>query len=198
MDLEEKARKLLDSAVSDYDSVVTSSGWAELGAKDEVRGYQKTEGDRLFVKGEGFIKLTPDKIADYLWDLNNRKDYVEGLDSIKVHHEFTNLKVAHETIKLPWPLSPREIFYAMLKIKKEEDYLIIGRSIDFGLKESADNTRAELFIRAFHLKNVKNIATKMTYLNSGNPGGNVPAFVINQTVGRQAFMISKIRSLVIR
>lgn len=198
MDVKETASKALESALSDFESIIASSGWTELGAKDEVRGYQKIDGDRVLVKGEGFIKLTPDKIADFLWDLNNRKAYVEEVDTLKVHHDFGDIKVAHEVIKFPWPLSSREIFYALKKVKQEEDYLIIGRSIDFGLKESADNVRADVFIRAFHLKNVKNIATKMTYLNSGNPGGSIPAYLINQAAGRQAFLISKIRSLVIR
>lgn len=198
MDVKDIATKTLEGAITDFHSILSSSNWTELGVRDEVKGFQKSEGGKLFVKGEGFIKLAPEKIAEYLWNLNNRKEYIEELESLKILHEFDDIKVAHEVMKLPWPLSSREIIYALKKIKQDEDFFIVGRSVNIGIKENPDVVRADSFLRGFYLKNVKNIATKVTYINSGNPGGNIPTFAINQASARQAFLVSKIRSVVIR
>lgn len=198
MDVKEIARKTLESAISDFHSIFASSNWTELGVRDEVKGFQKTEGERVFAKGEGFIKLAPDKIADFLWDQNSRKGFIDDLETLEHLHEFEDIKIIHEIMKLPWPLSKREIIMAVKKVKQDEDYFIVGRSVNIGIKEDPNIVRADSFLRAYHLKNVKNIATKVTYINSGIPGGNIPTFVINQGLSRQAFLISKIRSLVIR
>jgi hypothetical protein len=154
MDFRETANIVIDEAVSDLELILSSSGWTDLGVKDEVTGYQKTDKDRILVKGEGIIKATPEKIADYLWDINNTKAYFEDLESLKVLYDYNDLKIIHEVMKFPWPFSCREVLLALKKIKQDKDYLIIARSVDIGIQEGSDNVRANAFIRAYNLKSI--------------------------------------------
>ena len=192
----ENAERVIALAVSEYESLTSRTNWEDLGTKDEVHGYRITEGDRVLTKGVVTIPHPPEAVARFLSDLSKRKSYMENLETTEVVHDFGELKILHELIKLPWPISNRDVVFASKKVVKGDDILIIAKSVDVGFNEIPDTVRAEVVLGVFFLKNIEDIATEVTHISGTDPKGSIPSAVVNAMSEKRAFLLSTIRPLI--
>lgn len=195
-DVREAANKVIEEGVAEFGRIITSGGWEDIGETEDVRRYKKQEGDRIFVKALGVINFAPSDVADFIINQSNRPKFIADLDSSKVLHDFPDLKIVHEVMKLPWPVSNRDSVFAMKRINQGEDVLVLSRSVNVGHPEVPDVVRADMIVIAYHLKNIEDIATEITFVGCVDPRGNIPVLVINQLAGTQCLAVSRIRNAI--
>jgi hypothetical protein len=192
----ESAEAAIHQAFIEFESLESRTNWEDLGVKDDVHGYRTSEGDRVLTKGVGTIGHPPEAVARFLSDLSKRKLYMENLEKTEILHDFGELKVLHEQIKLNWPISSRDVVFASKKVLKGEDIFIIAKSVDVGFPEVPDFVRAEVILGAFYLKNIEDIATEVTHISGTDPKGSIPSAVVNAMSEKRAFLLSTIRSVI--
>ena len=192
-DIREAANRVIDEGLAEFNRILSSEGWEDLGQTEEVRRFKKQEGDRVFVKAVGVINFLPSDIADFIANLENRHKFIHDLESINILHDYPDVKVAYETLKLPWPVSNRDTVFAIKKLNQGEDIMVITKSIEVGHPAVHNYVRAEMVVIAYHLRNIEDVATEVTYVGCADPKGHIPLLVINALAGSHCLGISKIR-----
>lgn len=192
---QESAEKSIQQALSEYESLKSNPNWEDLGIKDQVHGFSLFDGDRLYTKGQGTIPHPIQTVSNYLSDPLNRRQYMSHLESLQILHNYGDLKIIHEVLKLHWPVSNRDTVYATKSLKIGDDVVIISKSVEIGFQQTNGVVRAEVILGVFHLRNVEGVATEVTHISGTDPKGSVPKSFVNMMSKRRAFMISSIRDI---
>ena len=193
---QESAEKSIQQALSEYDSLKSNPNWEDLGSKNQVHGFRLLDGNRLYTKGVGTIPHPVQTVANFLSDPLGRRQYMSHLESIQILHDYGDLKIVHEVLKLHWPVSNRDLVYATKNIKAGGDVLIISKSVEIGFEQTNGVVRAEVLLGVFHLRTIEGVATEVTHISGTDPKGSVPKSFVNMMSKRRAFMISSIRDLI--
>ena len=97
-----------------------------------------------------------------------------------------NVRVIHGIMKMPGPVSNREIV-AVNTFKVDGDKTIIGnRSCDFPVQHDKDAELAKIYVGGFIFEKVDAGKTKVTNVSDMDPKGSIPGFVKNAIAGKRA------------
>jgi hypothetical protein len=191
--IRESAERAISEAKSLKSQISTAADWRSLGESKDVQGFQREDGDVVFVKGVCVINFPPNVIADFLWDNSNRSKYEDDVGSLNILHDFGDTRVELLHKKMPLIVDDRESLYAIKRENEGENILIIGRSIESNVPVTGGRVRATTHIQSYHLVDVEGIATEVTMIMGVNPNGSIPQVLITQLAGNAAFQLSRVR-----
>jgi hypothetical protein len=191
--IREQAEKVLQEALTIRSTLLAASDWVSLGESNNVHGYQKEQGDDVFVKGIITLNFPPQEVADFIWNPANREKFESDMGFFNILHDFGTYRVEHILKKLPWPVDNRDMVSIAKRENVGEDVHIYSRSIEVDVPLAEKTVRAFGLLNSYYLKNIEDIATEIIYIGGANPRGSIPHLVINQLAGQQAFHLSKIR-----
>ena len=96
------------------------------------------------------------------------------------------MNVFHAIMKMPGPVSNRQII-AVNTFKQEGDKVIIGnRSCNYPVQLDKDAELAKLHVGGFIFEKVDAGKTKLTNISDIDPKGSIPGFVKNAIAGKRA------------
>ena len=191
--LREQAEKVAQEALAIRTSLLAASDWRSLGETDGVHGYQREQGEDVFIKGVATVNFPPEQVADFIWNPENQGKFDADLGFYNILHNFGNIRIDHQLKKLPWPVDNRDMVSVTKRETVGEDIHIYSRSIELDVPLAEKTVRATGILNSYYLKNIEDIATEVLYVSGANPRGSIPHLIINQLAGKQAFHLSKIR-----
>lgn len=191
--IREQAEKVAEEAKTLRSVLLESTGWQDLGVKDGVHGYKKTEKGTVYLKGISTVPHPPKKVADFIWDPLNNSKFESQIGFFKILHNFGMIRIEHKMKNLPWPVYNRDMVSVALREEIGKDTQIITKSIDIGEPIPNRIVRATNFVSSYYLKDIEEKSTEINYITGVNPNGSIPLFLINILAERQAFHLSKIR-----
>jgi hypothetical protein len=191
--IREKADQAISEAKSLRTQILNAPDWRSLGENNDVQGFQREEGENVYVKGVCVINFPPDVIADFIWNNANRSKYEDDVGDIDILHTFGNTRVERFHKKMPLMIDDRETLCAIRRETDGDNILIIGRTIDIDVPVTEGRVRAINHINSYHLVDVEGIATEVTFIFGVDPKGNIPHSLITMLAGKAAFQLSKVR-----
>lgn len=191
--IREQAEKVAQEALTIRATLLAAPDWRDLGESDGVHGYQREQGEDVFIKGVAMVNFPPQDVADFIWNPANRVKFDSDLGFFNVLHDFGNIRVEHQLKNLPWPVDNRDMVSMNKRENVGEDIHIYSRSIQLDVPLAEKTVRADGILNSYYLKNIEDIATEILYVSGANPRGSIPHLIINQLAGKQAFHLSKIR-----
>jgi hypothetical protein len=191
--LRERSDQIIAEAKSVRQRLLAANDWKSLGESNDMQGFQREEGDTVFVKGVAIINFPPNVIADFIWNNDNRSKYEDFLGSVNILHNFGDTKIELIHKKMPLIISDREILHVIRRENEGENVLIISRSIDLDVPVVEGRVRATSHILSYYLVNIEDIAAEVTLIIGANPNGSIPQVLLSQIAGKAAFQLAKIR-----
>ena len=101
-----------------------------------------------------------------------------------------NLKVLHMVMKMPGPVSNRQMV-VVNTFHQEGDKVIIGnRSCNYPVQLDKDAELAQAYVAGFIFEKVDAGKTKVTNISDMDPKGSIPGFVKNAIASKRAEMLA--------
>lgn len=146
------------------------------------------------VRSQGFIKMQPLNLLNYIWNCTNfksmKKIYPNTIlfDIIDVPNDDT--KVCYQINKNPL-IAARDSVYIQTKLKIDKSYYVVAYSINSNKAPvNKDCVRTIINISAFILT-PENDGTRISYILHADPGGLIPAFIVNNYINEHIMMMIK-------
>lgn len=125
-----------------------------------------------------------------LQNVNHHKDWVYGtMDSHLINRKSTDTVYYYSSVNLPWPASNRDLT-VQLTFKRDND----GKTLHvraFGvnniLSEKPGLVRVPYSLGLWDIQTLNNGKIKIDYTFSVNPGGSLPAWLVNMMAVRGPF-----------
>jgi hypothetical protein len=131
------------------------------------------------------LKTTKAQLIKTLQDINNYKNWVYSTKTNKV----LNIPNAHETIyysisNLPWPLKDRDLIVQLtiLPAALKDKFEIQAKSLPDYLPIDDNFIRVPYSLALWNVTILNEKELNIDYTFSVNPGGSVPAWLVNSTL----------------
>jgi hypothetical protein len=159
------------------------SDWELRKDKDGITIYTRTpEGTNIKeYRVSAEIKSPPSEVYEFLTDLEYRPEWVikcmglEIIDTVENHIRY------HTGYDIPWPVSDRDLVVETESVLKDSSgmshLLTVGIDIDFPIEKGT--VRMEKYREEVFLEEVSSTTTLFRAEGFADPGGNIPAWIIN-------------------
>lgn len=150
------------------------------------------------------ISKSQDYLVSKIWDVDER--IVKAADpdilSWRTVESGENWKVCHQINSAPWPIWPRELLFAQVKIRDPstpfrfemgpQTTWLVGFSIkhDDVPPDSTKYVRANIHMTVWGFTYVGPTKTRVTRVVLADPGGYIPEFFVDATVGKHVRIIN--------
>jgi len=164
------------------------TGWKKIGESKGIVGYTrptpKSSVDEM--KGVGIIEAPVAVVEALIRDVPAATEYMYRCKEASVINtpEFkntTDTMYTYNVISMPYPASDRDVVAkADYSINKATGTVYVhAEGIKSGYKMDKKNVRMPLLIADYILVPKGPDKTEVTYIALGDPGGNLPSFIIN-------------------
>lgn len=178
------------------------SGWEFVKEQEGVRVYQKDHptSDVKFFKGIGVVEKGHEEVADYILDMDNRKDWDPLFLGGQVCFEISASKcVRRDAFYTPSPLHYNRDFltlYCQTRDSEAGEHYGISTTIkSVHVQESPDFVRADMFDTGFKItKDPRNEDhSQVTFITQVDPMGTYPSWLVDRVNLQQATYLINIR-----
>ena len=133
--------------------------------------------------GTAIYNVPIEAIGVAMMDVKNQKKWIKDCKKIvTIKDEGEGNGIWHYTINAPWPVSPRDMVLKMsAKFNLKKGILDIrGHALNNGIVPvNPKYVRITKINTYWHLQRISKNKTKITYISSQDPGGNLPAWIVN-------------------
>lgn len=174
---------MLALLLASHPHVNANPAWALRKEKEGIRIYTAKMPNECYkaVRVECFMTARAEQLLALLLDIDNNHEWVYKTKSSRLLKTINAREIIYYAqMESPWPFSNRDII-AHLKIKRESPKVITIESRaqpDF-IPEEEDVVRIKSSKAQWTITNVKENLIKVEYVIQFDPGGNIPAWLIN-------------------
>ena len=164
----------------------TSAKWKVKEEKPIAVWEMEVEG-RVAIKASNTINVPYEKCQEFFRDPVFMKSLQDNVVKMEVVWNKNDVRVIHGVMKMPGPVSNRELV-AVNTFKVEGDKTYVGnRSLkNFPVQAEKDTERAHLHVGGFIFEKVDAGKTKVTNISDMDPKGSIPGFVKNALASKRA------------
>lgn len=130
------------------------------------------------------FEASADKLIEILQDVNHHKDWVyKTTQSYLISRKNKDTLFYYSKIDLPWPASNRDAV-VQLSFRRDtvhKNLVIAVRSIPNLLPEKSNLVRVPYSLGLYDVTTLSGNRIKIDYTLSVNPGGSLPAWLVNYT-----------------
>lgn len=180
-------RYLILTLVALYLSVtlaIAQAEWKRVAARDGIKVYAKTVPDSKIraMKAECVLQAGVDEVIALLMDVEAAGQWVCHTKSCKLIKRVSDTELFYHTeVSLPWPLDNRD-FVTQLKVIKDEASGIVtvdAPAVPGIVPVREDVVRVSRSINRWLIRPLANGKVWIEYTLQVDPGGNIPAHVVN-------------------
>lgn len=159
-------------------------GWKRVAARDGIKVYSKTVPDSKIkaMKAECVLDARVGEVIALLLDVNAAEQWVCHTKSCKLIKRISDTELFYHTeVSLPWPLDNRD-FVTHLKVIKgtRSDEVTVEAPAIPGMVPARDGVvRVSHSINRWVIRTLPNGKTWIEYTLQVDPGGHIPAHVVN-------------------
>jgi len=132
---------------------------------------------------KGAIELAPSALLEFMWTFETeqwKKLTPETIEWQTLETINKNLQAVRSTIKLPWPLTPRELVMVKARFSEGDTQFLVFQSIEHDkAPETKDFVRATVYNSSW-IMTQDGSRTALTRIVQVDPSGNVPASISNR------------------
>lgn len=146
---------------------------------------RKNEGDRIKqFKAVSTIFASRMKIAEVVTRITDYPNWYPHCGEAKVRKIVSSTeRLVYYRVDLPWPADDRDCLMTMrVKVNKAKKETIIHFNNSEGEEKLSDAIRMTDADGFWKLTSLEDEKTKVTYQFSSDPGGNLPAWIINMFI----------------
>lgn len=167
---------------------VAPDDWKLVKQKDGIRIYtaHQKESPILAYRIETTIKGDLKQVYQQVVDFQGNKKFLDTVEEIRVLQKKPGEKVlVYMLFDLPWPFSDRD-FVNRMDMEVGRDTIVLRSSPAKDVVEPKDGVvRIRKFSERWLLTNHKEKGTKLSLQGYADPGGALPAWIINRFVVRE-------------
>lgn len=180
-------RYLILTLVALYLSVtlaIAQAEWKRVAARDGIKVYAKTVPDSKIraMKAECVLQAGVDEVIALLMDVEAAGQWVCHTKSCKLIKRVSDTELFYHTeVSLPWPLDNRD-FVTQLKVIKDEASGIVtvdAPAVPGIVPVREDVVRVSRSINRWLIRPLANGKVWIEYTLQVDPGGHIPAHVVN-------------------
>jgi hypothetical protein len=170
----------------------SQNNWVLKLDKEDIRVYTKSIDNSPFkaVRTVCTIEASLSRLTAVLLDINNSADWVYATKSCSLIKQSSPSELFYYSeVNVPWPASNRD-YIVQLKVSQDEKTKVItveGVNKPTFLPENKDVVRIHQSYSKWLIEPLKNGLVKVDYLLQVDPGGTVPAWLINMFATRGPF-----------
>lgn len=167
---------------------VSPDDWKLVKQKEGIRIYtaHQKESPILAYRIETTIKGDLKKVYHQVIDFEGNKKFLDTVEKIRILHRKPGEKVlVYMLFDLPWPFSDRD-FINRMDMEVGRDTIVLRSSPAADLVDPKDGVvRIRKFSEKWLLVKQPGQATKLSLQGYADPGGSLPAWIINRFVVRE-------------
>jgi hypothetical protein len=158
--------------------------WQLVKNEDGIKVYTRRLDDDKFkeVRADFELKATEDQLTALLQNITHHKEWSYGTkNTYLISKKGKDTLIYYSEISLPWPLSNRDLVIE-LSFKKDtlnNELFIKAKSIAGILPEKRNLVRVPFSLALWDVKLMPNKLLRIQYTFSTNPGGALPAWLVN-------------------
>ena len=158
--------------------------WQLIKNEDGIKVYTRRLNDEKFkeVKADFELRATQDQLIAVLQNIPHHKEWSYGTKrSYLINKKNRDTLIYYSEISLPWPLSNRDLVieFSFKKDTVNKTLLIQAKSIPGILPVNPKLVRVPFSLATWNVKTLSNKMLKVEYTFSTNPGGSLPAWLVN-------------------
>lgn len=167
-------------------------GWKAHGVKKGVERFTRDDGEKRFCLGRVRARHGLERMLEAVTWYPARFAWDDKLAGSRVVGSITPSTLVVEAIgKSMFGLSPRESCFVNHRMRFEDGYAIISRSVHHPrVPLPAGATRATVYVTAWVLLPVTEEETAVVYLAAFDPGGAIPQWVINRVLPDRPLLVA--------
>ncbi|MGV3601308.1 MAG: START domain-containing protein [Dyadobacter fermentans] len=168
---------------------VAQDGWRRVAKRDGIQVYAKTVTDSKIkaMKAECALDAGVEDVVALLLDVNAAGQWVCHTKSCRLIRRISNTELFYHTeVSLPWPLDNRD-FVTHLKVIRNatSDVVTVDAPAVPGVLPVKEGiVRVTHSVNRWHIRPLPNGKTWVEYMLQVDPGGHIPAHVVNMFASR--------------
>ncbi len=159
------------------------SAWKLSKSKDGIKVYTRTSKESVVkeFKAMTTVKLSLDQVTELFENVSDYHKWMANVSTCKLIQSINeNETLVYYTSELPWPINDRDMVVRIEKYESEDGSLCFYMSCeDDVLEEYDDYLRIKLANGVWEFTPNTDSSIEITYQFLGDPGGNLPAWVLN-------------------
>jgi len=164
--------------------VTAQDGWKLVKDKNDIKVYTRATEDSKIksYKGEAFLKADINDVLEILTDVGNSTEWIyQCIECRIINKESDTALVYYSVFDTPWPFQDRDVvLHLIVKQDYEHDSIILEYTgLDGYVEEYKKRVRIPEYYEVTTLTKVSNDLVKMTMEGYTDPGGSLPAWLIN-------------------
>ena len=141
---------------------------------------------RTAIKSSKTINIPIEKTVEFFKNPQFMKNLQDNVVKVDIPYSKGNIKVLHAVVKMPGPVSNRQMV-VVNTFHQEGDKVIIGnRSCNYPVQLDKDAELAQAYVAGFIFEKVDAGKTKVTNISDMDPKGSIPGFVKNAIASKRA------------
>jgi hypothetical protein len=158
--------------------------WQLVKNEDGIKVYTRLLNNEKYkeIKADFQLKATPDQLIGVLQNVSHQKDWSYGTKrAYIISKKGKDTLIYYSEISLPWPLSNRDLVIE-LSFKKDTINKILhiqAKSIAGILQAKPNLVRVPFSLAVWDVSILPDKQLKVQYTFSTNPGGALPAWLVN-------------------
>jgi hypothetical protein len=158
--------------------------WQLIKNEDGIKVYSRRLGDEKFkeIRADFELNGTEDQLIGILQNINHQKDWSYGTKYTHlIRKKNKDTLIYYSEVSLPWPISNRDLVIE-LSFKKDtlnKTLVIKAKSIAGILPDKPHLVRVPFSLALWNVNVLPNKLLKVQYTFSTNPGGAMPAWLVN-------------------
>jgi hypothetical protein len=136
------------------------------------------------------------ELVSKIWDVNETivKKGDHEITSWRAVESGPNWKVCHQTNSAPWPIWPRELAFAQVKIVDDRTTWLVAFSVGHPDVPRRDKefVRAHIFMSIWGFTALDKNKTQVCRIAHVEPKGLIPAFIVDATVNKHVTIVEKL------
>jgi hypothetical protein len=158
--------------------------WQLIKNEDGIKVYTRRLADEKFkeIRADFELNGTEDQLIGILQNINHQKDWSYGTKYTHlIRKKNKDTLIYYSEVSLPWPISNRDLVIE-LSFKKDtlnKTLVIKAKSIAGILPDKPHLVRVPFSLALWNVNVLPNKLLKVQYTFSTNPGGALPAWLVN-------------------
>jgi len=181
------------------ESLLDDDNWEIIGQTDDIITQKKFIPDINIAcfKSTGIINAYPSELMAFVWNICKNEQNMKRNDGDILKYQIiknldSDTRICHQINKLPWPFWNRDVVYLQMRIHDDSRSAIIMYSIDYECipEQNDKSVRAKINILSYVFEPCTR-GCKVSLIVHVDPGGNIPAGIVNSYTGKTYNMIKK-------
>jgi hypothetical protein len=166
--------------------------WQKIKDKDGIRVFRKDSDSSAFksIKVEAEFEGSWPKLVGILKDIPHHSEWVYKSAGSKLLKKISDSEILYYTItEIPWPMENRDVIIDMkfIEDKAGKAHQIVTQSNPDEMAQQSGNVRVPNLQALWLVKVPEKNKLAITYIISLNPGGSLPAWIVNTFAAKGPF-----------